>query len=57
MRKKIIIFILVIMCLLVIANVGNLIFQKNMLEEENNSLKEENKKLNDKINIITKTVE
>lgn len=38
MRKKIIIFILVIMCILVIANVGNLIFQKNMLEEENNSL-------------------
>ena len=29
----------------------------NTLKEENNSLKEENQKLNDKINIITKTVE
>ena len=29
----------------------------NTLKEENNSLKEENQKLNDKINVIIKTVE
>ena len=30
---------------------------KSFQKEENNSLKEENQKLNDKINIITQTVE